>query len=58
VSRADAPSDWYARAALIDHFFGEGITPELFASSRFPEQGDFASEAWNVSVDSVFDEPA
>lgn len=38
--------DWYARGALIDHFFGEDATPKCFAEGRFPEEGDFVSEAW------------
>jgi 4-alpha-glucanotransferase len=47
---ADAPVDWHPRGALLDHFFGEGTTPENFASARYAEQGDFCSEAWNLST--------
>ncbi|HEX8551000.1 MAG TPA: alpha-amylase/4-alpha-glucanotransferase domain-containing protein [Abditibacteriaceae bacterium] len=38
--------DWYARGALVDHFFGDATTPENFMVALFPEEGDFASEAW------------
>lgn len=48
----DAPVDWYARGALLDHFFGEVASPELFAHTRFPEQGDFVSETWQIETKS------
>ncbi len=52
----DSPEDWYPRAALLDHFLGATTTPENFAQSRFPEQGDFISEAWHFQTKSSRDE--
>jgi len=46
----DADIDWHARGALVDHFFGAGATPENFATARFPEDGDFASEDWSIET--------
>jgi alpha-amylase len=43
-----AQSDWYPRGALLDHFFGDSVTPESFASARYAEQGDFCSEPWDM----------
>lgn len=48
----DTPEDWYPRGALLDHFFGDGATPEGFVQMRFPEQGDFVSEEWTVQTKS------
>ncbi len=48
----DNSEDWHARGALLDHFFGGATTPELFAQTRFPEQGDFVSEAWQIETSS------
>ena len=48
----DSPEDWYPRAALLDHFLGATTTPENFAQARYPEQGDFVSEAWTVETKS------
>ncbi len=49
---ADATVDWYPRGALLDHFFGDGATPENFATARYPEEGDFASELWTLETQS------
>jgi alpha-amylase len=38
--------DWYRRACFIDHFFGEGITPEEFATASYPEEGDFVNQPY------------
>ena len=45
--------DWYGRGALLDHFFGEATTPELFATTRYPEQGDFINQPWSLQTDDV-----
>ena len=50
--RGDTPEDWYPRGALLDHFFGDDATPEGFAQTKFPEQGDFISEEWTVQTKS------
>ena len=51
----DSPEDWYPRAALLDHFLGATTTPDNFAQARFPEQGDFVSEAWHPETQSSRD---
>ena len=48
----DTPEDWYPRGALIDHFLGEHCTLHNFAQSKFAEQGDFASEEWQLQAKS------
>jgi alpha-amylase len=45
-----APVDWYPRGILLDHFFGEGTTPEQFATASYAEQGDFCSEPWQLET--------
>ncbi|HEX8236044.1 MAG TPA: alpha-amylase/4-alpha-glucanotransferase domain-containing protein [Abditibacteriaceae bacterium] len=50
-----APVDWYPRGILLDHFFGEGVTPEQFATASFPEQGDFCSEPWQLQTETAAD---
>ena len=46
----NAPEDWHARAALLDHFLGDATTIESFAQSKFSEQGDFVSELWQIET--------
>jgi alpha-amylase len=48
----NTPEDWHPRGALLDHFFGDGTTPDQLAQTRFPEQGDFVSEDWTVKIQS------
>ena len=50
---SEAEPDWYARGALIDHFFGDAATPENFAAAAYPEQGDFVSERWGIEIDAA-----
>ncbi|HVF11222.1 MAG TPA: alpha-amylase/4-alpha-glucanotransferase domain-containing protein [Abditibacteriaceae bacterium] len=40
--------DWYPRGALLDHFFGDAAHPTNFATGRYPEQGDFITEPWEL----------
>jgi alpha-amylase len=46
----DIAADWHGRGALLDHFFDDQATPELFSLASQAEQGDFISEAWDVST--------
>lgn len=46
----EAPIDWYGRGALLDHFFGPGVTPEAFTTARFAEEGDFIGEDWQIET--------
>ena len=48
----DMAEDWYPRGALIDHFFSEHCTLHNFAQAKFAEQGDFASEEWQMQAKS------
>lgn len=40
--------DWYRRTAFIDHFLGSPCTLEDFALARYPEQGDFVNQPYQV----------
>jgi len=42
--------DWYRRASLIDHFFGEGVTLPALARCRYAELGDFVNQPYTASV--------
>jgi alpha-amylase len=42
--------DWYRRGSLIDHFLGEGTTLENFYQCKYPEQGDFVNQPYNVKT--------
>lgn len=52
---ADLPTDWYPRTALLDHFFGDAVNPEVFATAAYAEQGDFVTEAWQFEESSCRD---
>jgi alpha-amylase len=41
-------ADWYARGCGIEHFLGEGATPEYIVNNNFAEEGDFVSEIWEI----------
>jgi len=43
-------ADWYARGCGIEHFLGAGATPESIATGKFPEEGDFVSENWQIET--------
>lgn len=43
-------ADWYARGAGIEHFFGAEVSPQSFATGKFTEEGDFASENWGIET--------
>ncbi len=45
--------DWYRRACFIDHFFGQDITPEQFATASYPEEGDFVDQPYDSSYEIV-----
>ncbi|HEX8834060.1 MAG TPA: alpha-amylase/4-alpha-glucanotransferase domain-containing protein [Abditibacteriaceae bacterium] len=45
---AESVWDWYARSMLVDHIFGDDVTPENFETARYREEGDFASEPWEL----------
>jgi alpha-amylase len=38
--------DWYQRYSFIDHFLGEGTTPEAFSMSCYPEIGNFVNKPY------------
>lgn len=40
--------DWFNRRFLVDHFFGDRLTPENFQSAKFQEIGDFANQPYFV----------
>ena len=40
--------DWYRRAFLIDHFFGNDTTFESFADCSYPEKGDFVEQEYTL----------
>ncbi len=47
--------DWYRRYSFIDHFLGEGTTPEAFFMSRYSEIGNFVNTPYlleNIEKDS------
>lgn len=46
----DVPEDWYPRGACIDHFLSEHTSLHGFAQTKFSEQGDFASEEWQLQA--------
>ncbi|MBI5155504.1 DUF1926 domain-containing protein, partial [Candidatus Poribacteria bacterium] len=47
--------DWHRRGSLIDHFLGEGTTPEDFRQVRYSETGDFVDAGYECSWESVKD---
>jgi len=42
-------TDWYARGGGIEHFLGAGTLPQDIAAGHFTEEGDFASEDWEMT---------
>ncbi len=42
--------DWYRRAALLDHFFGPGVTIDQCAASAYEEVGDFVNQPYTSTV--------
>ncbi len=42
--------DWHRRVSLLDHFLGADTTLDSLAQSRYPEQGDFVNQPYQVSV--------
>jgi hypothetical protein len=38
--------DWYYKRCFIDHFFAENVTPEMFRTGRFGDEGDFVLEPY------------
>jgi alpha-amylase len=45
--------DWYRRLSLLDHFLGEETTLDSFSACRYPEQGDFVNQPYEVFVEST-----
>ena len=41
--------DWYERFAFMDHFFGNNFNLEGYFSSKYPEQGDFVNQPYEIS---------
>jgi alpha-amylase len=41
-------TDWYERFSFMDHFFGDNATIEGYASSVYPEQGDFVNQPYDI----------
>ncbi|WP_051962886.1 alpha-amylase/4-alpha-glucanotransferase domain-containing protein [Mesoaciditoga lauensis] len=46
--------DWYERFSYIDHFFGEKINLEGYSVSKYPEQGDFVNQPYNIIDKNTF----
>ncbi len=44
-------TDWYERFAFMDHFFGDNVTLDGYSSSRYPEQGDFVNQPYDIVSD-------
>lgn len=42
--------DWYRRGSLIDHFLGVGTTLENFYQCKYPEQGDFVDQPYDLEI--------
>jgi alpha-amylase len=43
--------DWYVKRCLVDHFFTGDVTPDVFRTGRYGEEGDFIVEPWRYSID-------
>ncbi len=41
-------TDWYERFSFMDHFFGDNATLDGYASSVYPEQGDFVNQPYEM----------
>ena len=42
--------DWYRHGSLIDHFFGPATTLSDVWRCKYPEEGDFVNQPYNVKV--------
>jgi len=42
--------DWYLKRCFIDHFLADDVTPEMFQSGRFSEEGDFILEPYHYRL--------
>jgi 4-alpha-glucanotransferase len=40
--------DWYEHKSLIDHFFDQSATPELFIQVKYNELGDFVNQPYQL----------
>lgn len=47
--------DWHQRGMFVDHFLGEQTTLHGFESVQYPEQGDFANQQYEVSIEEQSD---
>ncbi|WP_456398804.1 alpha-amylase/4-alpha-glucanotransferase domain-containing protein [Mesoaciditoga sp.] len=47
-------TDWYERFSYIDHFFGKNFTLDGYSNSRYPEQGDFVNQPYELVKNNVF----
>ncbi len=45
--------DWYERFAFMDHFFGKDFNLEGYFNSKYPEQGDFVNQPYEVVNEST-----
>jgi len=46
-------TDWYERFAFMDHFFGNSVTLNGYSASRYPEQGDFVNQPYEIVDEST-----
>lgn len=43
--------DWHRRGMFVDHFLGEQTTLQNFEASRYPEQGDFVNQEYQIEIE-------
>jgi hypothetical protein len=43
--------DWYLKRCFIDHFLPDSVTPEMFQSAKYREDGDFVLGAYQCRGD-------
>jgi hypothetical protein len=46
--------DWYERFSYIDHFFGKNFNLDGYSVSKYPEQGDFVNQAYEMINENTF----
>ncbi len=46
--------DWYERFSFVDHFFGEDFSLEKYSICKYPEQGDFVNQPYEIVGESTF----
>lgn len=43
--------DWHRRGMLVDHFLGDETTLHGFETAKYPEQGDYVNQDYQVEID-------